>query len=163
MRISANGLRIEVDVQGPPDGEAVLLVMGLGMQLVAWPQELVDALVARGFRVVRFDNRDSGLSQGFDALGVPSLPLAALRYVLRLPVTSPYRLADLAQDAVGVLDALGIGQAHVCGASMGGMVAQHLAAAHGARVRSLTLVMTTSGARHLPQARLAVQRALMHA
>jgi pimeloyl-ACP methyl ester carboxylesterase len=162
MQVTANGLQIEVDVQGPADGQPLLLVMGLGMQLVAWPQALVDGLVARGFRVIRFDNRDAGLSQGFDAHGVPNMALAALRYFLRLRVPSPYRLADMAQDAVGVLDALGVAQAHVCGASMGGMVAQHLAASHPHRVRSLTLIMTTSGSRRLPQARPSVQRALLN-
>ncbi len=161
MQVTANGLQIEVDVQGPADGQPLLLVMGLGMQLVAWPQALVDALVARGFRVIRFDNRDAGLSQGFDAHGMPHMAWAALRYFLRLRVPSPYRLADMAQDAVGVLDALGIVQAHVCGASMGGMVAQHLGAHHPQRVRSLTLIMTTSGSRRLPQARPSVQRALL--
>lgn len=161
MQVSANGLQIEVDVQGPADGPPLLLVMGLGMQLVAWPQALVDLLVARGFRVIRFDNRDAGLSQGFEAHGMPNMAWAALRYVLRLRVPSPYRLADMALDAVGVLDALGIAQAHVCGASMGGMVAQHLGANHAQRVRSLTLVMTTSGSRRLPQARPSVQRALL--
>ena len=161
MKIQANGIPIEVDVQGPPDGEPLLLVMGLGMQLVAWPDELVADLVARGFRVIRFDNRDIDLSQGFDAAGVPSLLRATLRYTLRLPVRAPYRLRDMANDAVGVLDALGIRSAHVCGASMGGMIAQHMAAAHPTRVKSLTLVMTTSGARHLPQPRLKTRRALI--
>ncbi|MBT9487225.1 MAG: alpha/beta fold hydrolase [Rubrivivax sp.] len=161
MQVTANGLQIEVDVQGPAEGQPLLLVMGLGMQLVAWPQALVDLLVARGFRVIRFDNRDAGLSQGFDAYGMPNMALAALRYFLRLRVPSPYRLADMAQDAVGVLDALGIAQAHVCGASMGGMVVQHMAAGHPQRVRSLTLIMTTSGSRRLPQARASVQRALL--
>ena len=120
-------------------------------------QELLD----RGFRVVRFDNRDIGLSQGFDDAGVPSMALAALRYALHLPVHSPYRLADMAQDAVAVLDALGIAQAHVCGASMGGMIAQHLAASAPQRVASLTLMMTTSGARALPRPSWAVQRTLL--
>jgi len=161
MKIQANGITIEVDVQGPPDGEPLLLVMGLGMQLVAWPEELVADLVARGFRVIRFDNRDIGLSQGFDAAGVPSLLRTLLRYTLRLPVRAPYQLRDMANDAVGVLDALGIRSAHVCGASMGGMIAQHLAAAHPTRVKSLTLMMTTSGARHLPQPGMKTRRALM--
>ena len=161
MKIQANGITIEVDVQGPPDGEPLLLVMGLGMQLVAWPEELVADLVARGFRVIRFDNRDIGLSQGFDAAGVPSLLRTLLRYTMRLPVRAPYQLRDMANDAVGVLDALGIRSAHVCGASMGGMIAQHLAAAHPTRVKSLTLMMTTSGARHLPQPGMKTRRALM--
>jgi pimeloyl-ACP methyl ester carboxylesterase len=161
MRVVANGIGIEVDDQGPADGEPLLLIMGLGMQLVAWPDELVQLLVSRGFRVIRFDNRDIGLSQYFDHLGVPSLAWAGMRYAMHLPVSSPYTLADMAADAAGVLDALGIARAHVCGASMGGMIAQHLAAAQPQRVRSLTLMMTTSGSRKLPQPALHVRRALM--
>ncbi len=161
MKIYANGLTIEVDVQGPIDGDPLLLVMGLGMQLVAWPDELVADLAGRGFRVIRFDNRDVGLSAGFDDLGMPRMVGAMLRYTLRLPVPAPYRLQDMVTDAVGVLDALGIPAAHVCGASMGGMIAQHLAARHPARVKSLTLLMTTSGARHLPQPRWPVRQALL--
>ena len=161
MKVLANGLQFEVDLQGPPDGEPLLLIMGLGMPLLGWPEELVADLAGRGFRVIRFDNRDIGLSQGFERLGVPSLARASLRYMLRLRVHSPYSLADMAADALGVLDALGIASAHVCGASMGGMIAQHIAANNAERVRSLMLIMTTSGARHLPQPRLAVRRALL--
>ncbi|MFN3862031.1 MAG: alpha/beta fold hydrolase [Roseateles sp.] len=161
MRVSANGVRIEVDLRGPPDGEPLLLIMGLGMQLVAWPDGFVDELVARGFRVIRFDNRDVGLSQSFDHLGLPNIALAALLHTLRLPIRPPYTLADLACDAVGVLDALGIARAHVCGASMGGMVAQHLGFAHGQRLKSLTLMMTTSGHRSLPKESLKVRRLLL--
>lgn len=161
MQVSANGVRIEVDIQGPDDGEPLLMIMGLGMQLVAWPEGLVALLVARGFRVIRFDNRDVGLSQSFDGLGVPNIPLAALLHTLRLPVKAPYQIADLARDAVGVLDALGIARAHVCGASMGGMIAQHLGFAHGQRVQSLTLMMTSSGHRSLPKESLKVRRAML--
>ena len=161
MRLQANGLELEVDVQGPANSEPVLLIMGPGMQLVAWPQAFVDLLVARGLRVIRFDNRDAGLSQGFDALGVPNMSVAALRYFLRMRVHAPYSVADMAADALGVLDALGVQRAHVCGASMGGMIAQHLAARHPQRVKSLALMMTTSGSRRLPQARAHVQRALL--
>jgi pimeloyl-ACP methyl ester carboxylesterase len=131
------------------------------MQLVAWPDGLVEQLVGHGFRVIRFDNRDVGLSQPFDQLGVPNLPLAALLHTLRLPVKAPYQLADLARDAVGVLDALGIDKAHVCGASMGGMIAQHLGFAHASRVKSLTLMMTTSGRRGLPAESMKVRRAML--
>lgn len=161
MKVIANGVEIEVDVQGPEHGEPLLLIMGLGMQLIGWPDELVQLLVEQGFRVIRHDNRDVGLSQGFDALGVPNVMAAALRHRLRLRVRAPYQLADMAADALGVLDALGIQRAHICGASMGGMIAQHIAAKHPLRVRSLTLIMTSSGARNLPQARLSAQRALM--
>ncbi len=161
MQIVANGLGIEVDDQGPASGEPLLLIMGLGMQLVAWPQELVQLLIARGFRVLRMDNRDAGLSAGFDRLGKPAVAAAALRYTLHLPVATPYTLGDMARDAVGVLDALGIRRAHVCGASLGGMVAQHVAADHAERVKSLTLIMTTSGARRLPQPSMRVRGALL--
>lgn len=161
MQLNANGRAIEVDVQGLAGGDPLLLVMGLGMQLVAWPDELVADLVARGFRVVRFDNRDVGLSAGLDHQGMPGMAGAMLRYTLHLPVPAPYSLQDMAADALGVLDALGIPAAHVCGASMGGMIAQHLAARHPGRVKSLTLLMTTSGARHLPQPRWAVRQALL--
>ena len=161
MRIVANNIGIEIDDQGLPGGEALLLIMGLGMQLVAWPNELVQMLVSRGFRVVRMDNRDIGLSQHFDHLGVPSVAMGAVRHTLGMTVAAPYSLSDMAQDAVGVLDALGLQQAHVCGASMGGMIAQHLAAEHPTRVKSLTLMMTTSGARGLPQPSWRVRGALL--
>jgi len=161
MHIQAHGLRIAVEDQGPRTGPVVLLIMGLGMQLIAWPQPLVQSLRDQGFRVVRFDNRDIGLSQGFDDAGVPSMALAALRYALHLPVHSPYRLADMAQDAVAVLDALGIAQAHVCGASMGGMIAQIVAAKHGGHARSMTSIMSTTGRPGLPQAAPEVQAALI--
>ena len=100
MQLSANGISIEVDDQGSPSSPPILLVMGLGMQLTGWPEELVHMLAARGQRVIRLDNRDAGLSQGFDHLGLPSVPLAALRYALRLPVKSAYSIADLASRSV---------------------------------------------------------------
>jgi pimeloyl-ACP methyl ester carboxylesterase len=162
MRIvAANGTALEVDDQGPTSATPLLLVMGLGMQLVAWPDELVQGLRARGHRVIRFDNRDAGLSQGFDALGVPRLPALALRHLLRLPLQVPYTLADMAADTLGLLDALGLPRVHLVGASMGGMIAQHLAARHPQRVASLALIMTTSGARHLPQPGWPIRRLLL--
>ena len=161
MQISANGIQIEVDDQGPTSAPVVLLIMGLGMQLTGWPDELVAHLLQRGFRVVRFDNRDMGLSQGFDPLGVPNMVWQTMRYAMHLPVQSPYALRDMALDALGVLDALGITRAHVCGASMGGMIAQHLAAHHPHRVASLVLMMTTSGSRRLPQPSASVRASLM--
>jgi pimeloyl-ACP methyl ester carboxylesterase len=161
MQIAANGIAIEVEDHGSPAGEPLLLVMGLGMQLLAWPDGFVAALVERGFRVIRFDNRDIGLSQSFDAAGLPNLVLDSLRFAVGWKVRSPYTLADMAADSVGVLDVLGIERAHVCGASMGGMIAQHLAAAHSRRLRSLTLMMTTSGARRLPGPSLKVRSALI--
>jgi len=161
MQISANGIALEVEDHGPTSGEPLLLIMGLGMQLLGWPDEFVAQLVAAGFRVIRFDNRDIGLSQGFDHLGVPHIGLASLQHLLHLPVKSPYSLADMAEDARGLLDALGIARAHVCGASMGGMIAQHLAARHPDRLKSLTLMMTSSGSRRLPGPSFKVRAGLM--
>ena len=161
MKVTANGLQIEIDDQGPRDAPVVLLVMGLGMQLTGWPAELVALLLAQGFRVVRFDNRDAGLSDGFDHAGVPSIPLNALRHFLRLPIRAPYALRDMATDAIGVLDALGIARAHVVGASLGGMIAQHIAAGWPERVASLVLIMTTSGSRRLPGPTMVARRALL--
>jgi len=161
MKISANGLQLEVEDHGPPGGEPLLLIMGLGMQLVGWHEDLVRQFVTRRFRVIRFDNRDTGLSQGFDHEGAPNVPLAAWMQMAGLPLRVPYTLADMADDAVGILDALGIACAHVCGASMGGMIAQRMALRHPRRVRSLTLIMTTSGARRLPAPSLTVRRAML--
>jgi pimeloyl-ACP methyl ester carboxylesterase len=161
MQISANGIALEIEDHGSPQGEPVLLIMGLGMQLLAWHEDFVASLVARGFRVIRFDNRDIGLSQSFDSAGVPNLALDSLRFALGLRVRSAYTLADMAADSVAVLDVLGIAKAHVCGASMGGMIAQHVAARYPERVKSLTLMMTSSGARRLPGPSLKVRGALI--
>jgi pimeloyl-ACP methyl ester carboxylesterase len=161
VKIAANGVQLEVEDHGPASGEPLVLIMGLGMQLLGWHEDFVDALVQRGFRVIRFDNRDIGLSQRFDELGVPNLPLLAFRAAMGLPVTSAYRLADMAADTAALLDALNIPAAHICGASMGGMIGQHLALEHPGRVKSLTLMMTTSGARRLPQPSLKVRSAMI--
>lgn len=165
MKIRANGISIEVEDTGEDGSQAarpvVLLVMGLGMQLVAWPPAFVDGLVDAGFRVVRFDNRDIGLSQSFDQLGTPNVLWATIKYRLGLAIRAPYTLSDMAADAVGVLDALGIAQAHVVGVSMGGMIAQRIALAAPQRVLSLTSIMSSSGARGLPQADPKVVRVLM--
>jgi pimeloyl-ACP methyl ester carboxylesterase len=161
MKIKANGIAIEVEDTGQADRPVVLLIMGLGMQLVAWPPAMVQSLVEAGYRVVRFDNRDIGLSEHFDHLGVPNIMWEAFKHRMRLPVNAPYGVHDMAADALGVLDALGIEQAHVVGASMGGMVAQRLALAAPQRVLSLTSVMSSSGARYLPGPKPYVLQALL--
>jgi pimeloyl-ACP methyl ester carboxylesterase len=164
MRLRANGIAIEVEDTGAGGAQAgrpvVLLIMGLGMQLVAWPPAMVQSLVDAGYRVVRFDNRDIGLSQHFDELGVPNLMWEALKHRVGLPVKAPYGVQDLAADAIGVLDALGIDRAHVMGVSMGGMIAQRVALAAPQRVSSLASVMSSSGARYLPGPKPAVLQAL---
>jgi len=161
MKVQSNGLQIEVEDTGGADRPVVLLIMGLGMQLVAWPQDFVQPLVEAGFRVVRHDNRDIGLSQGFDHKGVGNIVWESIRLRLGLPVRSAYTLQDMAEDAVGVLDALGIAQAHVVGASMGGMIAQRMAATAPGRVTSLVSIMSSSGARGLPGPRRDVAAMLL--
>jgi pimeloyl-ACP methyl ester carboxylesterase len=143
---TANGITIEYDVRGDESGEPLLLVMGLGGQLTDWNEDLVDLLVAEGFRVIRLDNRDAGLSTGFD-WEPPSLAKTAVMMVTHIKPKAGYLLRDMADDAAGLLDALGIESAHVVGASMGGMIAQHLAIDHPAKVKSLTSVMSTTGSR----------------
>ncbi len=165
MKIRANGISIEIDDTGTAaDGQdrpVVMLIMGLGMQLIAWPMDLVHALVDAGYRVVRFDNRDIGLSQHFDDAGVPNILWAGLKARLGLTVQAPYSLTDMARDAIGVLDALNIAKAHIVGVSMGGMIAQRVALAAPQRCLSLTSIMSTSGARGLPQTKPHVVRALI--
>lgn len=165
MKIRANSIDIEVEDSGPgAAGQArpvVLLIMGLGMQLVAWPPAFVQGLVDAGYRVIRHDNRDVGLSHHFDALGKPHLLWQGLKYKLGLMPRAPYSVADMAADSLGVLDALGIEKAHVLGVSMGGMIAQRMALAAPGRVLSLSSVMSTSGAKGLAQARPEVIRVLL--
>jgi len=161
MRVAANGLEIEYDERGAASAPAMLMIMGLGVQSIFWPERLCDLLAAAGFRVVRFDNRDIGLSTSLDHLGTPRVGLEAIKYALHLPVRAPYRIDDMARDTLGLMDALGIARAHVVGASMGGMIAQNLAAAAPARVASLTSIMSTTGRRSLPQPTPAARRALM--
>lgn len=146
----ANGLTIEYDITGPDDAEPVLLIMGLGAQMTRWPQGFLDELASRGLRVIRFDNRDVGLTTRIDSAGPADMPaiITALMEGRAPPVA--YTLSDMAADAVGLLDALDIGRAHIVGASLGGMVAQLVAADHADRVLSLTSIMSTTGNRALP-------------
>ena len=160
MQIEANGIPIEVEDSGG-HGPALLLVMGLGMQLVAWPEDFVKVLVSAGYRVIRHDNRDAGLSRHFNELGVPNLVWALTQARFGFTPRAPYQLADMAADSVGVLDALGIDRAHVLGVSMGGMIAQRIALVAPSRVLSLTSIMSSSGARGLPNPRPEVLRVLM--
>ena len=164
MKIKANHIDIEIEDTHPGDTSGlpvVLLIMGLGMQLIAWPPAMVDALVAAGFRVVRFDNRDIGLSQHFDSLGSPNLLWEGLKYKLGWRNRPPYTMSDMARDAIGVLDALQIGKAHIVGVSMGGMIAQRVAIEAPSKVLSLTSIMSSSGARGLPAATPEVTRQLL--
>ena len=149
MKIRANNIDIEVADSAPdaPHLPVVLLIMGLGMQLIAWPPGMVRALMNAGYRVIRFDNRDSGLSEKFDALGMPNLLWQGLKYKLGANIKPPYSLHDMALDTLGVMDALQIEKAHIVGVSMGGMVAQRVALAAPKRALSLASIMSSSGAR----------------
>jgi pimeloyl-ACP methyl ester carboxylesterase len=146
------GIEIFYEDRGDPAAEVILLVMGLGAQMTLWPEELVAALVGDGFRVIRYDNRDIGLSQKFEGARAPSLPVQVLRKKIGFPARVPYTLKDMADDGIGLLDALGIASAHVVGASMGGMIAQLMAVHHPERLASLTSIMSTTGNGKLPQA-----------
>ena len=161
MQITANGIAIEVEEMGPKDGPALLLVNGYTSQLINWPRPLLDGLVAEGFRVIRYDNRDVGLSQKFEAGGQPDIKEAfkAGRGEGPMPAL-PYTLSDMAADGIGVLDALGIEKAHVAGVSMGGMIVQLMAIEHGERLYSMTSIMSSTGNPALPPATEEAQKAL---
>jgi pimeloyl-ACP methyl ester carboxylesterase len=164
MKIKANGIDIEVDdqvakgIENPP---VVLLIMGLGMQLTSWPPPIVRDLLQAGFRVVRFDNRDIGLSQYFDHLGKPSLVWNSVKKALGITIKPKYSLQDMALDALGVLDTLKIERAHVLAVSMGAMIAQRMALTAPNRLLSLTSVMSSSGAPNLPGPEPHIVRALL--
>lgn len=143
--IAANGIEICYEDTGG-SGEPLLLVMGLGGQLIDWPQGFVDALVERGFRVIRHDNRDIGLSTEFD-WPIPPIRKVLAGFVAKRPLDVGYRITDMAADAAGLLDALSIESAHVVGVSMGGMIGQTMAFEHRAKVRSLTSIMSNTGDR----------------
>lgn len=138
--VRANGIDLCYEAVGDSADPALLLVMGLGGQLIDWPQEFVELLAGRGYYVVRYDNRDAGRSSLLDDRGTPDIPAI----IGGDPATVPYLLADLAADAAGLLKALGIASAHVVGMSMGGMVAQQLAIDHPALVASLCSIMSTT-------------------
>jgi pimeloyl-ACP methyl ester carboxylesterase len=151
-RARANGIEIEYDTFGARDGRPLLLVMGLGGQSLMWDEAFCEALAERGHFVVRFDNRDVGLSSKFGHAGVPNVMELMMKAASGQPLDVPYTLDDMADDAAGLLDALELETAHVCGASMGGMIVQTLAIRHPARLRSLVSIMSTTGDPSLPPA-----------
>jgi pimeloyl-ACP methyl ester carboxylesterase len=159
-KATANGIEIEYETFGSKTDPTLLLIMGLGMQLIAWPEQFCRELASEGFHVIRYDNRDTGFSTKFDGAIAPGLPALLIRSLIRLPIRVPYTLHDMAADATGLLDALDISSAHIVGASMGGMIAQNVAASFPERVRSLTSIMSTSGHRSLPGADPLVSRHL---
>jgi pimeloyl-ACP methyl ester carboxylesterase len=149
-RARVNDIELEYDTFGNPTDAPLLLIMGLGAQMILWEEEFCEQLAARGFFVIRFDNRDIGLSTKLDAAGMPDISAAMQTLMQGGQVAAPYTLDDMADDAVGLLDVLGIERAHVVGASMGGMIAQRMAIHFPERVRSLTSIMSSTGNPALP-------------
>ncbi len=144
-RVTANGIELVYDAFGSPEAPPVLLIMGLGAQMIDWKDEFCIQLAGRGFRVVRFDNRDAGQSTVLEEAGEPDIDAMIEALERGEKVQAPYRLSDMVADTVALLDALGIEKAHVVGLSMGGMIAQLVAAHHPERVLTLTSIMSSSG------------------
>ena len=157
----ANGIRIEYETFGKSSDRPLLLIMGLGAQMILWEEAFCEQLAQRGHCVIRFDNRDVGRSTQFDECGVPDVMKAVGRALIRQPIEAPYLLSDMAADAVGLLDALDIERADVVGASMGGMIAQSVAIEYPSRTRTLTSIMSTTGNADLPPPKPEAMAALM--
>lgn len=156
--IQANGLDLVYEEFGDPKNPSILLIMGLGTQMIAWPEQFCQGLADNGFHVVRYDNRDIGLSQKMSGAGVPFLPRLLLSSALKFPPRVPYTLHNMAADAVGLMDALNIKAAHIVGVSMGGMIAQLVASDYPGRTLSMTSIMSSSGARNLPRSNRKISR-----
>jgi pimeloyl-ACP methyl ester carboxylesterase len=160
-RVNANGIEIAYDTFGHPADRPLILIMGLSCQLVAWPEGFCEKLAAKGHFVIRFDNRDVGLSRKLDDLEVPDIfeIFAAARQ--GKAVESPYSLSEMAADTVGLMDALNIKKAHVCGLSMGGMIAQLMAIEYPRRIFSLISMQSSTGEPGLPEAEAQAMEAMM--
>jgi pimeloyl-ACP methyl ester carboxylesterase len=150
-QIRANGIDIEYESFGRASDPAVLLIMGFSAQMTMWPDAFCKGLAAKGFRVIRFDNRDIGLSSHLMHLGMPNMQELMAKRFAGQAVEAPYLLEDMAADSAGLLDALGIDSAHIVGASMGGMIAQEFAAKYPQKTKSLVSIMSTTGRQDLPQ------------
>jgi pimeloyl-ACP methyl ester carboxylesterase len=159
--ITANNIDLYYEDTGPADAPVILLVMGLGTQMIAWPDTLIQGLVAKGFRVIHYDNRDVGMSQRMEGAPAGNLIWAMLASRFGLPLRTAYTVDDMAADGTGLLDALGIDKAHIVGASMGGMIVQHMAAKHPGRVLSMTSIMSSSGKPGLPSPTPDIRRRMM--
>ncbi|WP_263080884.1 alpha/beta hydrolase [Endozoicomonas sp. Mp262] len=154
---TVNGIQIAYEEDGSTDAPAVLLIHGLGMPLTGWPQGWRHYLVTQGYRVICLDNRDAGQSDILDHYGLPSPFDIAKASLLKKRIRSAYSLKDMAADAIGIMDHLAIDQAHIIGASMGGMISQRLAIHYPDRVKSLTPIMTMTGDRDIPYPSMKVQ------
>ncbi|MFX0179541.1 MAG: alpha/beta fold hydrolase [Candidatus Hodarchaeota archaeon] len=149
-KANVNNIIIEYETIGNPNSKPILLIAGLGSQLIAWSDEICDDFAENGFFVIKYDNRDVGLSTKFEDAGIPDMMEISASYTRGEIPKIPYTLEDMADDAIGVLDSLNIEKAHICGASMGGMIAQIIAYRHPSRVLSLAVIMSTTGNPELP-------------
>jgi pimeloyl-ACP methyl ester carboxylesterase len=159
--VDANGIWIEYETFGKPGSPALLLIMGLGGQLIDWDEKLCEQIAQRGYYVIRFDNRDAGLSTKMDDAGIPDIMKIVEKLMTGKPVTPPYTIEDMADDAVGLLDALAIKKAHICGMSMGGMIAQAIALNYPERVLSLISIYSNTGDTQEPQPKPEVMEVLL--
>lgn len=159
--VNANGIQIEYDNFGNPSCPPLLLIMGLGGQLIHWEEDFCRQLADKGLFIIRYDNRDAGLSTKFEAAGLPDMAELLSARLQGRSIETPYTLEDMAADAAGLLDALNIKKAHICGSSMGGMIAQTLAIRHPARLLSLISIYSTTGDPDLPPLQPAALEALM--
>ena len=159
-KIPANGVELEVEVTGPAEGIPLLIVNGYASQMTSWPDEFHQAFSSQGYRVIRFDNRDVGLTQKFDGI-IPDMRAVAKAMAEGRTPAVPYTLNDMADDAAAMLDELGISAAHIAGASMGGMIAQLIALRHPHKTRSLISLMSTTSDPSLPRSDPRAQEALM--
>ncbi|MEI6738640.1 MAG: alpha/beta hydrolase, partial [Pseudomonadota bacterium] len=159
--ISANGISLHYESIGCETDPPILLVMGLAVQMILWPDAFCRMLADKGFRVIRFDNRDVGLSTQLNHLGKPNIPVEYVKFMLRLPIKARYRIDDMAADTTALMAVLQLPRVHIVGASMGGMIAQNLAASVPDRVASLTSIMSTTGRRSLPKASWRAMKAIL--
>ena len=149
-KVNANNIQIEYDTFGDPSSKPILLIMGLGGQMIEWDEEFCGQLVSQNFFVIRFDNRDVGLSTKFEEAGIPDIIKVMKAVQAGETVGVPYSLEDMADDAVGLLDALNVDKAHICGVSMGAYISQIIAFRHPTRVLSLSSIMGSTGNPDLP-------------
>ena len=159
--VKVNGIQIEYDTIGNPSSPPLLLIMGLGGQLIHWGEDFCRQLADRGLFIIRFDNRDTGLSTRFEAAGLPDMSELLDAHLQGQPIQAPYTLDDMADDAAKLLEALDIEKAHICGSSMGGMIAQTLAIRHPQRLLSLISIYSTTGNPDLPQSQPEAMEALL--
>lgn len=159
--VIANGISLHYESIGRVSDPPIVLVMGLAVQMILWPDDFCKMLANKGFRVIRFDNRDVGLSTQLNHLGTPNISVAYMKFMLGMPIKANYRIDDMAADTAALIAALGLPKVHLVGASMGGMIAQNLAASVPERIASLTSIMSTTGRRSLPKASWRAMKALM--